>query len=333
MTRRRWRKRPPDALFAAASVNCITSLVALSMIGGPAGAQTVPTPTTASPDPVGGWFSRHNVSVRKVFDGTKDEQNPASLFYAREPTGRDREFSSIDVAVKVSEWELLASRPSSSLLVYPVVDYHRSTNAGKLVNKAGAAARIEFRPVGLWTPSGADTAGTAVVPGTWWRVAPTFILDGKLARDWQGRTNETRVGLQVFPTSNLRGLPGSNVRNRRGAYLGRYYPYVGVEHYRFGGAAADTSVAAAYARLWLEAWPITTPTQQFLQLTAELTSRHRLSGDRTMPRQLSDAALGANLYLDGNGHVAIGVDYANGRDATQRFARRERTSAGLKIKF
>lgn len=285
------------------------------------------------PDPVGAWFTKHNASIRKVFDGSKDEQTPASFFIVHEPTGKDRQFMSADVALKISEKEWNPTT-SSSILLYPVADYHRSTNSAKAFNKAGVTLKAEVRPVGLRTPTPADaTTGMPPTEGTYWPVAPTFIVDAKYARDWVSNTSETRYSVQLFATSKLRGFPGYQFRSSDGAVRGRYYPYVGVEQYRFGAATADTTASVGVARLWLEAWPVTTPTQRFVQLTADLTGRQRLSGDNTIPKALSDVALGATLYLDGYGHVGIGIDYANGRDATQRFARREKTTVGLKVKF
>lgn len=297
---------------------------ALCLIAMPVAAQ--------APDPIGTWISSRGIAVRKVFDGTREEQNPASIFLVREPRAQDPEFSIIDVAVKVREIEW-NPWTSASILAYPVVDYHRSTNAAKLVNKSGGAGRIEFRPVGLSTPPPSGAAGPMPAAlGTYWGVAPTFIFDAKLSRDWESKKNETKIALQVFPTTNIRGGPGSSIRRGDGTVVARWYPYAGVERYDLR-AASDTTFITGLGRLWLEIWPIATPQLRFLQVIVDATSRHRIGGDVTMPNQLSDLTVGGNLYLDGNGHVGLGVDYANGRDATQRFARRERTTLGLKVKF
>src|SRR5688572_15181412 len=147
-----------------------------------------------TPDPLGKWFTDHAISIRRVFDGSKDEQNPASIFYVREPTGKDREFASIDVAAKVREIEWNPGT-SGSVLLYPVIDYHRSTNAGKLINKAGGAARLELRPVGLTAPTPSDaTTPLPALNGHYWPVAPTFIVDAKVARDWASKAAESRYG-------------------------------------------------------------------------------------------------------------------------------------------
>ena len=289
-----------------------------------------------APDPVGKWFSDRGIAIRKVFDGSKDEQNPASIFLVREPTGKDRTFASIDVAAKVREVEWNPGT-SGSVLLYPVVDYHRSTNASTPVDKAGGTARLEVRPVGLSVPRPPDASGPApTLVGTYWSVAPTFILDAKLSRDWTSQNNEQRYSIQVFPTGLRKGLPGSSIRGPKGTFF-RYYPYVGLERYRFGTSGTDMTLTAGLARLWLEAWPVPTPTAQFLQMTFDLTGRRRIGNEARLPSQLSDVALGATVYLDGRGgdnsHVGIGVEYANGRDVTAQFARRERATIGLKVKF
>lgn len=283
-------------------------------------------------DPLGKWFTSRGISVRKIFDGTKDEQSPASIFFVREPTGKDREFTSVDIAAKIKEYEW---NPGTlgSILLYPVIDYHRSTNSAKRVNKAGGSARIEYRVAGLALPASGDTTKLPKLPGHYWPMVPTFIVDAKLGRDWASMTSETKYSVQMFPTGLYRGMPGSDFRKKDGSFVGRYYPYAGLEHHKFGPTAADTSFNVGFVRMWMELWPISTPTLQFMQLTVDATSRHRLGESSQMRKQLSDVALGANFFLDGNGHVGIGVEYANGRDATQRFARREKTTIGLRVKF
>src|SRR5205823_1476390 len=45
-------------------------------------------------NPIVAFLSSYNVSIRKTFDGSKDEQTPASIFHYWRPTGPDKEFSS-----------------------------------------------------------------------------------------------------------------------------------------------------------------------------------------------------------------------------------------------
>lgn len=263
-------------------------------------------------DPVGKWFTDRSIAIRRTFDGGKDEQNPASLFLVREPGGKDQEFASIDIAVKTTQRDWKPG--SGSLIFYPVFDYHRSTNSAQLVHKMGAAGRIEYQPVGA-------------------SVAPTFLFDAKASHDWAGYTNESRLGLQFFLTSKQAGYPGSDNKQSWGFF--RYYAYVGAERYWFGVVGEDTTMKAGFARAWIEVWPSFSG-MEFLQFTVDATSRHRIGDQEGVPANLSDATMGATFYLDGRGHgshVGLGFDYANGRDATVRFARRERVMLSLKVKF
>ena len=263
-------------------------------------------------DPVGKWFSDRKIAIRKTFEGGKDEQNPASLFLVREPGGQDKEFASIDIAVKTTEREWKPG--SGSFLFYPVLDYHRSTNSAQLVHKMGAAGRIEYKL------TGGD-------------VAPAFLFDAKVAHDWAGYTNENRFSAQFFLKSTRPGFPGSDNAKSWGFF--RYYTYIGAERDWFGVVGDDTTMKVGFARAWLEVWPSFGGTE-FLQLTADGTIRHRIGEQEGVPENLSDATVGGTFYLDGRGHashVGLGVDYTNGRDATVRFARRERVMVSLKVKF
>jgi len=265
-----------------------------------------------SADPVGKWFSDRKIAVRKTFEGGKDEQNPASLFLVRDPGGQDKEFASIDVALKTTEKEWKPG--DGSFLFYPVFDYHRSTNSAQLVHKMGAAGRIEYQLTGS-------------------SVAPVFLFDAKASHDWAIYRNESRIGLQFFLKSNKPGFPGSDNAKSWGFY--RYYAYLGAERDWFEAEGDDTTMKAGFARAWVEIWPSFGGTE-FLQFTIDGTSRYRIGEQEGIPKNLSDATLGATVYLDGHGHsshVGIGVDYANGRDATVRFARRERVMLSLKVKF
>lgn len=285
-------------------------------------------------DPIGDWFTAHKLAIRKTFDGSKEEQNPASFLYFREPTGSDTEFAVFDVAVKLSEVELLENSNTSTLLLFPVVEYHRTTKVGKRINKYGFTGKAEWRPFGITAP---PPPGGAIMPpkgpGVYLPVAPTLILEAKQSKDWESKTSERKFAAMVLFTSNYPFAPGGDWRSASGAFRGRYYPYLGMERHQLRGVSADTIANVAVGRVWLELWPIATPTRQYFQVTGDAAFRRNLSDGSGLARILSDFTAGANLYLDGNGHVGVGVDYSKGRDATQRFVNREKTSIGLKIKF
>ena len=266
----------------------------------------------------------NGLSIRKNFDGTKDEQNPAAFMYLRERTAPDPEFSVIDVAVKLVERELLPQSPSTSWLVFPVADYHRSSNTAGRVSKAGISLKTEFRPFGM----GPAVPGSR---GIFLPLAPTLIADAKLARDWEKDVDETKFGGQVFLSGVKTGLPGSQWRV--GGIRGRYYLYGGADRYRFFAGNSDTLLTTAYGRAWLELLPFVTDSTMPLQVVAEATSRHRVSSDDGYPKQLSDFTIGANIYPGGQDFFGIGLDYANGRDAAKRFRRREGVFLSVKLKL
>src|SRR5699024_8375747 len=117
----------------------------------------------------------------------------------------------------------------------------------------------------------------------------------------------TRVGGQVFLSSLKTGFPGAQWRDSRGVYRGRYYIYAGADRYRFLGGSQDTLLTAGYGRFWAEWLPFATDSATMIQLTTELTSRHRLSDDASYPAQLSDFSAALNFYPGGQEAVGIGV--------------------------
>jgi hypothetical protein len=290
--------------------------------------EVVKSDTIPQPDPIGTWMKEHQISIRKTFDGTKEEQNPASLFWVHEPTGSDTNYSLIDVGVKVSEWEpSLGKCSTQQLIFYPVVEYHKSSAETKRQGKLSFAAKAEYRPKGLKLSGVNDTT-----PDTW-PIAPTFLFETKLAYDFVLKQVEQKLGLAVAPTSNLAWLPGSDWRSSSGAFLGRYYTYLGIEHFRYGTSGADTTVTDVLLRLAVEAWPFAGLDVRHFQLTFDAAYRHLFSDELLDDRNVTDLTFGANFYVDGFEHVGIGFDYARGRDASKRFVERRRTSIGLKVKF
>jgi hypothetical protein len=273
-------------------------------------------------------MKRNGISIRKVFDGSKEEQNPAGFFIVREPTGKDAEFSLIDIAVKLRDWQ------SHSLIVSPVADYHRSTNSNKPQNKAGASLKVEFRPFGMTMPVDSVAFGpNRTRHSLTGKFVPTFGFDAKASHDWIADYDEFVLRAVVYPTSNLRWGPGTVLRGKGGVARGRYYPYLGIERWDFRGNDGDTTAVVGLARLWAEFWPVATEQREYLQITIDVAGRRRLTGADNLKRDMADVTLGANLYLDGNGHFGIGVDHAQGRDASNRFARRQKTTFGVKLKF
>jgi hypothetical protein len=304
---------------------CIWSGVWL--IGAAAAAQTA-DPAKPPKDPIGSWADGIGLSVRKAFDGTKAEKSPATFLWVRDFAGADKEYSLIDLAMKIGERDLVPKSPSM-LLVYPVGEYHRQTQESKRVNTAALGLKAEFRPIapGIQPPGGSPPFPGA---GTGPLVVPLFIGEAKIGRDFEaGKTNQL-YSVFVMPFSTRPYWPGSDFRDRAHVFRGRYYPYAGVEYYRADVGTSSQRVEFGVARLYAEWWPVSSLERQVVQLTGEGTYRRHLSG-HLFDGNASEISFGANVYVDGHGHLGFGIDYVRGEDPNQAFAFRERTTAGIKI--
>lgn len=263
------------------------------------------------------------VSVRKAFDGTKAEQSPATIFWAKDTTAGNG-YALIDAGVKAGACEL-NFWSGSQVVLFPAVEYHQSGATKKPLQTGSFAGKLEFRPVGLVAP------GAPAVPGYFWDVAPVLVGSAKVTRDFRKAQTGEALTASLTAVSNYTGWPGSDFRTGI-TYRGRYYPYIIAEHYRSGPMGKDTTGSFLGARIWAEAWPISDATRQYVQLVGDWTVRRRVSGNLPSdhPRDLT---LSANLYLDPAAHVGLGLDYSRGQDATQGFLWRQRTNVGAKIKF
>jgi len=300
----------------------------LFLVVASADAQTT-DPNKPPKDPIGRWASSHKLSVRKAFDGTKAEQNPATFLWVRDFVGADKEYSLIDFAIKIGELDLFPKNPSMMLLVYPVGEYHRQTQESKRVNTAAAGLKVEFRPFVVAVES---PPGPAPFPGagSGHVVVPLFIGDAKVGRDFEADKSSQRYSLLATLFSNRKGFPGAQFRDRTNAFRGRYYPYLGVEHHRATIGESAENVTFGIARFFGEWWPVSSLENQYVQLTVEATHRHHFSGD-LIDANANEFSFGANIYVDGQGHLGFGVDYVRGEDPSQGFTFRERTTAGIKI--
>lgn len=281
-------------------------------------------------DPVQEWANNLNLSIRKAFDGTKSEQSPASILWLVDLVGDDREYSVIDFAAKVSEWDLRPHSPRTLFVIYPVAEYHRQTQETKRVNNASLGLKAELQPVPARSAPPSGQAPPFPGAGSGWVVAPLFVLDGKLGRDWQAKSTNQRYSALLTFLSNRRWLPGGDLRDSDDVLRARYYPYVGLEHFRTSIDDADKSATFGVGRFYLEMWPVTTLTSKYLQLVGEATYRSHFSGP-LRERDAKEYSASANLFVDGRGHFGIGLEYVRGEDPNETFKFRERVSIALKI--
>ncbi len=295
-------------------------ILAVAMAPSRADAQSC---SATAPDPLCKWFEKYGISIRKTFDGSKEEQSPASISGVDEAKPSGRRFWTVDVAAKVSGREFHPTT-QSTLEIYPTGEYHQSTKDSTSTNRGSAGLRADFQPYAV-RPFGASGAGLPI----------GFVVSGnaKIARNFVSRSNETTWSATLAPYGATRGMPGASLRRASGAFLGRYYLYGGIERYEYNNVPKDSAGTFVMGRAWSEWWLVATSTHEYVQFTTDFAWRSRTSGTLSPKRQTADVSLGLTWYLDGLQHVGIGVDYARGNEAGQHFTFRERTTVGLKIKF
>jgi hypothetical protein len=307
-----------------AAIFCLLAVVSMSPL--PLAAQQL--------DSAFAWLKEHGVSVRRTFDGSKNENQPASLQMVESDKPQDDSYFLADAAIKGGELEL-GTTPALSLVFYPVLEWHRSTQQDKAVDNTSLSVKGEFRPFPLRMQQvhGPLPAGVpAGNPG--WSVAPTFM--GEVGRYWDEAADSsvTKVALNVFPTSNIEGLPGSDIRDRSGAFRARYYaPYVGFERWESRGLWEGETASFMMLRGYLEAVPMGTLQREYLEFISEYTHRWRIGGGDPVPNDLSLWVTSLTLYPNGTRQVGIGVDYSTGRDPSKGFSEVRRWTLGLKAKF
>ena len=282
---------------------------------------------------ISSWFKKHCISIRKTFDGSKNESKPASIFWVNDATSKDEDHYFIDLAIKIKEWELLGNS-QSSFLVYPVVEWHRSTKESKPLDKISAATRLEFRPM---EPTVYNVDGTPLDPlypgQKTSRVVPFFVGSLTYGRDLKLDKDDLKASLLVSASSTKPWYPGADLRKRNLKYLGRYYPYLGFEYYELVSDSLDIKVSFGVARLYAELWAITDLEFQYLQLIVDYAYRMQLGGPEFPQDHIDLLSISVNLYLDGRGKIGLGYEYIVGEDPRKGFTFLKQSMIGLRIKF
>ncbi len=266
---------------------------------------------------VGTWLASHNISIRRTFDGSKDEQKPATLTWANHDTTDGTSYSDVHLGVKVAEWE-----PLPDLLVYPVFEWHRTTTAKDPLHKLSGKLGVEYRPISL--------ADSPLVP----------VLYGALsyARDYEKRTWKTTANILLGPTGDRAWWPGTPTRNTTNTRMFRYYVYAGVEYYDklplVMGQPLYVALGRAQAELHFLRSAAADPWQpEIAQLTFEYAYRRRMSGEEGLDRRLARLAVEFAWFLDRKSHVALAFRYQRGDDPLADFAYSEQSSIGIAAKF
>lgn len=257
------------------------------------------------------WLTQNNVSVRKTFDGSKNENKPAGVSFQENHKSKN-DFFNIDVAVKLSQLELLGNR-KSSLIFYPKVEWHKSTDSTDLKNKLDGGINFEYIPFGLKSPNLPNG-----LPNEGLKISPWIQGTSSFKRNFISDANEMKIALQVSLVSNYNYLPGSNIRDSKGNFRLRYYPYLGFEHYRlpdFITKGKTETFSTYYLRLFSEIWIL----PQTLQLTVDGTYRQILNNKSSIKTHLPTLSSALYFYPGKQENFAIGYEYSHGYNNDNTF--------------
>ncbi len=269
-------------------------------------------------EPLIAW-TRKNMSVRRTFDGSKDENKPANVTWIGRDAANGKAFWDINAAIKLVEIPFGPKARPEAFILYPAIEWHRQTTIVTPVNKGSGKLALEWFPL----------------PSTGHTVVPFATANVQYTRDWEKQTWSTSAAVLGSLWSKKPWLPGAITRLADLTQAVRYYVYLGAEYYDKVPVVAGEPLYTGLARFsgewnWLS-WH--DPTYRITQVLLEYTYRRRLSGDDGINHRLGLTAIEANLYLDRKSNVAIGYRYQRGDDPVKDFAYDEQSSVGLKFKF
>ncbi len=278
------------------------------------------------------WFTNNGISIRKTFDGSKNESKPSAITWVNDSSEQDS-FYLIDIAVKIKEWNITNSG-NSLLTLYPIIEWHKNSKDSKELDKISGKVKMEYRMFPLHFYSSNNTIIDSISPNLSPKVfSPLLIGSLGFSEDLRENEGEFNGSLFLTITSNKKWYPGAQFRSPDNGFIGRYYPYLGFEHFEPTIGDQEAKVEFATGRFYAEYWPFPSKTEQFLQLIFDYTYRTVISEKSCDLDDVSELSLSLNLYLDGKGNVGIGLDYVNGEDPQNGFIDREQTSVSLKIKL
>lgn len=282
------------------------------------------------------WLASHGVQIRKSFVGSvKEAAAPATLTYENPDGGPS--FYSYDLGLKVGQipWNDDFGSGSWSGRVFPSLELHRASGERDPVNKRSFALTLELER-GLNRDSEGDLFSRMLY----------VDLKAETSRDSiQQQTSRAVVGRIGYYDAASEWAPGSDILiGQDESMLFVWLPTLLIEDYRrlpikakVGGQsvviADSVDVSTAAVRVNLLFSPLRNLLDSRLAVTANVTYRERLSGDRSVQRDSRLIELSADYYLDEARRLAIGVSYQRGEDPARNFLDEEFSSVGLKLKI
>lgn len=274
------------------------------------------------------WLTCQHIKVRESFEDDQSEQRPA--VFAFESGNSEKNYYKVDVGVRFRANQLF-----ESLLWYPALEVHRSSETQEPINNKSAALKLEYYPF----PGDASGPGLALPTRA---VKPFFLLDGKATLDSQGHTTTGSTSLLLsFRTSGQFPFPPPGQGVRCGAarlVCFRYHPYLGVEHFnhlRVGPEEDGNRFSGQFAvgKLSIELYPIPLPAFRPLEILARGEYRNRLTSDNSVAREAYSWSAQVNWYLDKGQSIALGLDYEDGRSPDNNFVLAHRYGLSIKLKL
>lgn len=259
------------------------------------------------------WLTDNHFAIRQTFDGSKNENKPASLsFQNNHKTTND--YLNVDLAIKLFQVELLKNK-SSILLFYPKVEWHKSDDSTQVKNKLDGGVNFEYIPFGLKSPNLPRN-----LPNKGLLIAPWFNGISSYKRNFIDSVNEVKLAFQLSLVSNYRFLPGSSIRDSDDNFRARYYPYFGFEYYYipdFISKGVTEKFSTYFVRIFVEIWII----PQTLQFNIDGTYREIITDKNSTSLNSSLPALTSTLYLfpGKQESLGIGYEYKHGYDNNSKF--------------
>lgn len=279
------------------------------------------------------WITS-NMEIRQTFDGSKEEQKPATVAYVQN-ADVDDSFYQIDFAVRIGEKDLAEDSERHQLNLSPTAEWHR-TSIPKAVDTISAKLQLEhvYGKLREYDEFGKEVTSVGGETDIGW----VTILRAGPARDRQQNVTAGDASITFTIKSHRPGLPNSFVNLRNGTRIFRYAPHLGVDYYSnkpiFIGTTETQGIDLALARanLNMAFYPFNADNTNRREVLLEYTYFHHLAGDDRLGSMRYWTAQ-ANYYLDANGRVAIGYTYERGENPAKKFLRVRQSSVGLRIKL
>ena len=271
------------------------------------------------------WMSKNNISIRKTFDGSKNESKPASFAY-QENYKSENDFFILDLGIKLSEIELLKDK-SSSLIFYPKIEWHRSTDSTDLKNKLDGGINFEFLPFPLKSPDlNKELSNNGLIISPWFQGGLSF------KRNLLTNVFETKLTGQISFMSNYKFLPGYLFRDKKYNFRGRYYPYIGIELNNIPDLISKGQTekfSIVFVRLYIECWIL----PKSMEVIFDGVYRQNIENSSQLRKDLPFCSTSINFYPGKQEAFSIGYEYKHGFDSDSKYQLIQISSLKFNAKF